>query len=408
MARQRNTGKLPAAAVRNAKPRDRDYKISDGGGLYLLVKSSGRKYWRLKYRLASKEKVLALGVYPGISLVDARSAAEDAKRLIDQGEDPTLERKRVKAEKSQNSFRAIATEWHHKERGKWTPNHAERVLQSLKADAFPVIGDTPIAHVTAQDALRVIRRVEDRGALDVAGRVKQRMAAVFRYAIYTGRATSNPVDSLKDVIKSRTITHRPALSAEALPGFLRDLEQFPGYVLTKLTLQLLILTFPRPGELRAARWDEFDLERSEWRIPAERMKMREEHIIPLSSQALVVLEKIKSMTYRKGGFVFPNTRNHKRPMSENTLNYAIQRRMGYSATSHGFRATASTALNEVGFRPEVIERQLAHAERNKVRAAYNRSQYLAERKKMLQWWADNLDSLREGGSVIPGRFGTSS
>ena len=405
MSRQTTTGKLAATAVKQAKPREKQYKLFDGGGLYLLVKPNGRKYWRLKYRIHGREKVMALGVYPSISLAEARNETGAAKKLISRGIDPTSQRRQEKECEAQNNFAAVATEWYEKERGRWSENHAERVLQTLKADVFPVIGNTPISAVSAQDALRVIRKIEERGALDVAGRVKQRMAAVFRYAIYTGRASNNPVDALKDVIQSRKVVHRAALPAETLPAFLRDLENYPGHVLTKLALELLILTFVRPGELRAARWEEFNLESKEWRIPAERMKMKEEHIIPLSDQAITVLNQLRPITGRYV-HVFPNSRNHKKPMSENALGFAIQRRMGYQATAHGFRATASTVLNETGFRPEVIERQLAHAERNKVRAAYNRSQYLAERRKMMQWWADHLDALREGDNVVLGRFGS--
>jgi integrase len=230
------------------------------------------------------------------------------------------------------------------------------------------------------------------------------MSGVFRYAIYTGKATTNPVDALKDVIQTRKVTHRRSVPIEALPSFLKDLEDYKGYAITKLALKLLILTFVRPGELRGAQWKEIDLKRKEWRIPAERMKMKTEHIVPLSNQAIAVLKEARAIT-GKYDYVFPGSHNWRKPMSENTLNYGIQKRMGYDATAHGFRTVASTVLNETGFRMDVIERQLAHAERNKVRAAYNKAQHLAERREMMQWWADHLDAERADDKVITGKFG---
>jgi integrase len=405
MARQSTPGKLSAIAVKQAKPKDKPYKLSDGAGLYLLINPNGSKYWRLKYRLYGKEKTFAVGVYPTVSLADARRDALDAKRmLVSEGVDPTIHRKQEKARKADIRFRIIADNWHKKESGRWSADHADRVWQTLKTDAFPLIGDTPVDQITAQDALGVIRKIEARGALDVAARVKQRMSAVFRYAIYTGKATINPVDSLKDVIQSRKVTHRRSVPIGALPNFLRDLENYKGYDITKLALKLLVLTFVRPGELRGAQWKEFNLKQKEWRIPAERMKMKAEHIVPLSNQAVEVLKEVRGIT-GKYDYVFPGSHDWRKPMSENTLNYGIQKRMGYDATAHGFRTVASTVLNETGFRMDVIERQLAHAERNKVRAAYNKAQHLAERREMMQWWADHLDTEREGGKVIAGKFG---
>jgi len=400
MGRQSTTGKLSALAIKNAIPKDKPYKISDGAGLYLLIKPNGSRYWRLGYRLHKKQKTFALGVYPNVSLAQARSDTNDARRLIAQGVDPTSHRKQQKALQQESTFNAIATEWHEKESGRWSEIHAKKIWRTIKADVLPKLGDIPIENISAQHCLAVVRKVEERDALDVASRIKQRMDAIFRYAIYTGRLTHNPVDALKDVIKTRKVTHRKALSTKELPAFLGDLEKYQGYELTKLGLKLLLLTFVRPGELRKAKWDEIDIEACEWRIPAERMKMREEHIVPLSNQALVVLEKIRIIS-GKHDLIFPGSRDWRKPMSENTLNHAIQKRMKYDATSHGFRSTASTYFNEKGFRSEVIERQLAHAERNKVRAAYNRSQYLAERQAMMQEWADYLDKLKARAEVIP-------
>lgn len=404
MARQSTTGKLSATAVKQAKSRDKPYKLSDGGGLYLLVNPDGSRYWRLKYRLHGKEKAFAIGVFPTVTLADAREAALAAKRLVAKGDDPTIYRKQEKARKKDIRFRVIAAKWFKKESGRWTADHAANVWRTLKTDAFPLVGDTPVDQVTAQDALGVIRKIEARGALDVAARVKQRMSAVFRYAIYTGKATTNPVDALKDVIQTRKVAHRRSVPIEALPAFLKDLEGYRGYPITKLALKLLLLTFVRPGELRGAQWKEIDLKRKEWRIPAERMKMKAEHIVPLSDQAVSLLKEAKEITGNYD-YVFPGSHNWRKPMSENTLNFGIQKRMGYDATAHGFRTVASTVLNETGFRMDVIERQLAHAERNKVRAAYNKAQHLADRREMMQWWADHLDSERSDDKVITGKFG---
>jgi len=404
MARQSTTGKLSATAVKQAKPRDKPYKLSDGGGLYLLVNPDGSRYWRLKYRLHGKEKAFAIGVFPTVILADARNDALAAKRLISDGNDPTIHRKQEKARKKDIRFRIIAAKWFKKESGRWTADHAANVWRTLKTDAFPLIGDIPVDQIVAQDALGVIRKIEARGALDVAARVKQRMSAVFRYAIYTGKATTNPMDALKDVIQTRKVAHRRSVPIEALPAFLKDLEDYRGYAITRLALKLLLLTFVRPGELRGAQWKEIDLKRKEWRVPAERMKMKSEHIVPLSDQAVALLKEAKAIT-GKYDYVFPGSHNWRKPMSENTLNYGIQKRMGYNATAHGFRTVASTVLNETGFRMDVIERQLAHAERNKVRAAYNKAQHLAERREMMQWWADHLDTEREDDKVITGKFG---
>ena len=390
MPRQTTIGKLPEVSVRNAKGKDKPYKLSDGGGLYLLVNPNSSKYWRLKYRLHGKEKTLSLGVYPGVSMAEAREEANKAKKLIREGVDPVIRRKQEKHTKIANTFRNIAEEWLSKQKGSWTKDHAANVKRTLERDVYPFIGDIPVQDIQTLDCLSVIRAVEARGALDVASRVKQRISSVFRYAIQTARCQYNPADQLQGVIETRKVKHRAALSAEALPAFLDRLESYQGYVITKLALKFLIHTFVRPGELRGARWEEFNLDKREWRIPAGRMKMDEEHIVPLSSQALSILEEVREITGMYE-LLFPGVRNNRKEMSENTLTYAIRKRLGFDATAHGFRSTASTILNETGFRPDVIERQLAHAERNKVRAAYNRSQYLSERQEMMDWWGKYLE-----------------
>ena len=403
MARRNTPGKLSAIAVKSAKPKDKPYKLGDGGGLYLLVNPNGSRYWRLKYRFNSKEKVLALGVYPDVPLADARKETIKAKELLEKSCDPSAYKRAAKVELSATTFEFVALEWLEKNEGRWSIDHAKRVKQSLVVDVYPTIGLIPIDTIKAKDCLLVIRKIEERGALDVAGRAKQRMASIFRYAIYTGYTEKNPVDALVDVIQSRKVINRAALPANQLPAFLNAVDTSDRITaITRYALRLIALTFVRPGELRAAMWSEFDFDKSEWRIPAERMKMNEEHIVPLSRQSIEILKK----AYEISGsyeYVFPGYHNCRRPMSENTLTYAIRRRLNFDATAHGFRTVASTILNESGFRPDVIERQLAHGERNKVRAAYNKAQYLGDRTDMMQWWADYLDNQVEGRKVIPFR-----
>lgn len=400
MAADNLSGKLSAVLVKQAKPREKVYKLTDGKGLNLEIRPNGSKYWRLAYRYQQKQKTLAIGVYPVVTLALARQEALDAKRLLRNGIDPNIHKRQINNECTNNSFHLIADEWFNKESGRWSKDHAERVWQTIKADALPYLGDMPINDIKTRDVLHVVRLVEDRGALDVAGRVKQRVSSIFRYAIQTGYVDFNPVDALKDVIRTRKVQHRKSLKLEQLPIFLNAVEDYPGYLLTRYALQLIAHTFVRPGELRSAEWKEIDLDNAVWRIPAEKMKMKEEHIVPLSTQAVELLAKVSNLS---GDYdlVFPGSHDFRKPMSENTLTYAIRKRLGFDATAHGFRTTASTILNESGFRVDVIERQLAHGERNKVRAAYNRSQYLAERTDMMQWYSDYLDGLKAGANVVP-------
>ena len=319
-----------------------------------------------------------------------------------EGIDPGVSKKKKHAEREQaeNTFRAIALDWAETYGARWTESHRGRVVASLEADAFPALGDLPVKEITPPMVLEVIRAVESRGALDVASRVLQRTSAVFRYAIQTGRASYNPAADMKGVLKTRKVEHRSAISQGELPDFLKKLDSYSGDPITKLALRLIVLTFVRTGELRGARWEEFDVDQGEWRIPAERMKMRSPHIVPLSPQALAVVEELRPLT---GQFdlLFPSQRDQEKPISENTLLYALYR-LGYHkrATVHGFRALASTILNETGFRPDVIERQLAHVERNKVRAAYHRSEYLEERQKMMDWWGACIESMANEQKVV--------
>ncbi len=400
MSRQSTTGKLAAVTVRQSKPKDKPYKLSDGGGMYLLVNPNGSRYWRLKYRYMGKEKVLALGVYPNVSMTDVRDKVLEAKKMLDQGIDPGIQKKQIKASNKHDTFEPIAEEWYKKESGRWSKGHSEQVWQTLKADALLHLGNISIKDIRTSDVLYVVKKIEDRGALDVAKRVKQRISSIFRYAIQTGYAEFNPVDALKDVIKSRKVQNRKSLKQEELPAFLKALDDYQGYLITRYALKLITYTFVRPGEIRSAEWKDIDLEKAVWRLPAEKMKMKEEHVVPLSLQCVDLLKKVQEVTGTYD-LVFPGSHNHRKPISENTLTYAIRKRLGFDATAHGLRATASTILNESGYRVDVIERQLAHAERNKVRAAYNRSQYLEERKNMMQWYSDYLDGLKNGADVVP-------
>jgi integrase len=394
---------LTDTAIKKTRPADKPFKLYDGRGLYLLVQPNGAKYWRLKYRFSEKEKVLALGVYPEVTLAEAREQCLQARKLIGKGVDPVAAKQAAKRQHQAqcgHSFENIAREWHAKQ-GRWTADHAHRVLSSLEKEIFPWIGAKPIGEITAPVIVDVVGRVEKRNALDVASRVLQRISSVYRYAIQTGRTTYNPAADLAGSLETRKVIHRAALSRAELPEFLSKLQVYDGQPITRLALNLVVLTFVRSRELRGARWEEFDFERAEWRIPAERMKITAEHIVPLSRQAIAILDELQPLT---GSYdlVFPNQNNLTRCMSENTLLYAMYR-MGYhsKATVHGFRATASTILNEMGFKADVIERQLAHAERNKVRAAYHRSEYLDERRKVMQVWADYLDELVSGANVVP-------
>jgi len=383
--------------VKNVLPKDKDFKMSIGGGLYLLIKVNGPKYWRFKYRFNGKEKLLAIGVYPQVSLAEARKKHNKARYLLDENIDPGESKRQQKVQatiKAENSFQSLAIEWWEVKKGLWTDKHADRVLTSLQKDIFPSLGQRPINDITSVELLQTLRKVENRGAFDVAGRLLQRCTKIFQHALITGRAEINPASELVGTLKTRKVQHQASLPRKELPEFLHCLVNYDGYVITQLALRLLTLTFVRPGELRNARWDEFEIDDRLWRIPAERMKMDSEHLVPLSDQALAVLEELRAIS-GKYPLLFPGTRNNTRPMSENTLTFAMYR-MGYKsrATAHGIRATASSILNEEDFNRDAIERQLAHQERNKVRGAYTyHAEYLKERREMMQWWADYLDKL---------------
>jgi integrase len=385
---------LSDAKARNAKPRTKPYKIADGEGLFLLITPAGSKYWRLRYFIAGKEKLLALGVYPEITLADARDRRTQARKVLAVGNDPgevKREAKRVATLNNTNTFEVVAREWYEKRKHEWAAGSVRCKLHYLEKHLLPTLGEKAITAITAPQVLDMLRVIEERGTLDTARRVMQMCGQIFMYGIATGRVERNPVPDLRGALKTPVVKHQPFLMASDLPDYLRNLEAYDGSLQTKLALRFLLLTFVRTNELRGAEWTEIDWDKAEWRIPAERMKMKELHIVPLSRQALATLRELESLTGSRP-YVFPNQHNPATFMSENTMLYALYR-MGYHsrATGHGFRSTASTILNEHEFRPDVIERQLAHGERNRVRAAYNHAQYLPERRKMMQWWADYLD-----------------
>ena len=400
---------LSDARARNATPRTKPYKIADGEGLFLLIMPSGSKYWRLKYFFAGKEKVLALGVYPEINLADARERRAQARKVLAAGNDPgevKKEAKRVKTLKSANAFEVVAREWFEMRKHEWASSSANTMLARLEQHILPTLGPRPIANITAPDVLAMLRVVETRGTLETARRVMQISGQIFMYAIATGRAERNPVPDLRGALKTPVTKHHSYLKASELPLYIKNLDAYDGSLQTKLALRLLLLTFVRTTELRGAQWTEIDWDKAEWRIPAERMKMKELHIVPLSRQAIAILRELEMLSGNQQ-YIFPNQHNSGTFMSENTMLYALYR-MGYHsrATGHGFRSTASTILNEYDFRADVIERQLAHCERDTVRAAYNHAQYLPERRKMMQWWADYLDKVaakkQSPRSSIPG------
>jgi len=401
-----NTGKLTAVGIRNAAPTDKPFKLSDGGGMFLLVMPNGARYWRVKFRHAGKEKVLALGVYPEVTLAEARQRRDTARGAIRDGRDPSADRRseRLQAKLSaDNTFEAIAREWLESQKKKLAVATYDKAVAMLEGNVFPWLGARPISEIDPPELLAVVKRIEARGANETAHRVKERCGQVFRYAIAHGNATRDPSADLRGALAPVVSKSRAAVTDPGLVGdLLRTIDGYAGQFTTRCALRLAPLLFVRPGELRHAEWAEFDLDAAEWRIPAHKMKMREAHVVPLSSQAVEILRELQPLTGR-GRYCFPSMRSPQAPMSENTVNAAL-RRLGFdkdTMTGHGFRAMASTRLNEMGWKPDVIERQLAHAERNTVRAAYNRAQYMAERTTMMQAWADYLDALRANtGKVV--------
>lgn len=382
---------LTNTKVKNLKTKDKSYKVSDAHGLYLHVHSNGSKYWRQNYRYNNKQKTLSHGVYPRLSLAEARERRDEALKQISDGIDPSQAKKVAKLSTA-NTFELVAREWFEKEAINWTEGHQRKVWLSIERDLLPFLGDDPVDKITPIRLLEVLKKVETRGALDVASRLRQRADGIFRYALLTERVDQNPATQLKGTLKTRKVQHLHALSKKELPQFLRDLERYDGHPLMVLYTKMLIHTFVRTSELRFATWDEFDLTERQWIIPADRMKMRQEHIVPLTDQMIEFLNEIKQYN-RHREFVFASPQRPRQALSSNGITNVIYR-MGYKGktTGHGFRSTASTILNESNFNPDAIERQLAHAERNKIRAAYNRSEYLDERARLMEWWSDYVET----------------
>lgn len=392
---------LSDTAIKGARPRQKRYKLFDERGLYMIVTPDGGRWWRFKYKLGGREKLLSLGTYPDVSLQRARQKRDEARKLVVDGVDPSAERRAAKDAQA-DTFRALAEEWFGKQH--FAPATREKARWTLDDLIYPYIGNRPVMLITAPEVLELLRRLETRGKHETAHRTKQRIGQVLRYAIATGRAERDVTADLRGALTPLKVTNHAAVTEPAKVGeLLRAIDVYSGQPATEAALKLAPLLFVRPGELRAARWEEFDLEaeQPEWRIPGERMKMREYHVVPLSRQATAILRDLHPITGPRG-CVFPCLRDPNRPMSEVALTAAL-RRMGYSReqmTWHGFRTIASTLLNEQGWHPDLIELQLAHQERNKVRAAYNRAQRLEERRKMMQAWADYLDGLKAGGNVV--------
>lgn len=397
---------LTDVAIRRAKPCDSPVRMFDGGGLYIEIVPSGGKWWRLKYRYAGKEKRLSLGTFPDTGLKAARDARDSARKQLAAGVDPSADRK---AEKEIARVAALSTleraarAWLAHRSKAWKPGTLAMIAASLENDVFPSLGSRPLAEIQPRDIRDAVQTIEARGAGETAGRVFQRLRAIFRYAVAHDLVAVDPTYPLKpsEIFKPRKTRHRASLSERDVPAFLRKLDAYEGEPATKWALVLLMLTAVRPGELRGARWDEVDERAALWRIPASRMKMNAEHAVPLSKQALRTLATMRKLS-GESALVFPSPFYPGKPLSDGTLNSALAR-LGYKgiATAHGFRTLFSTCANEGGWNSDVIEKQLAHEERDEVRGAYNRAQWLPERIKLMQWWADRLDKLRKGADVLP-------
>ncbi|EOE4245106.1 tyrosine-type recombinase/integrase [Klebsiella pneumoniae] len=388
--------KLNARQVDAAKPKEKAYKLADGAGLYLEVVPSGSRYWRMKYRFNGKEKRMAFGVYPAVSLAQARALRDEAKKKLAEGIDPSFakkEEKLVRDVRLHNTFQAVALEWHGTKVSRWSEGYASDIIEAFNKDIFPYIGQQPVNEIKPLVLLNVLRRMESRGATEKAKKVRQRCSEVFRYAIVTGRAEYNPAADLTSAMSGHESKHYPFLTVEELPDFFKALSGYTGSPLIVLAARLLILTGVRTGELRGAFWSEFDLEKAVWEIPAERMKMKRPHLVPLSTQALEIVQQLKVMSGQYP-LVFPGRNDPRKTMSEASINQVFKR-IGYTGkvTGHGFRHTMSTILHEEGFNTAWIETQLAHVDKNAIRGTYNHALYLEGRREMMQWYADYVDSL---------------
>ena len=401
----RSTDKLTAAQVRNTKPGDSVKRLPDGGGMRLVIEKEadgGRKWWRLDYRFARKQKTISLGVYPAVSLKEAREERDKAKRMIREGTDPSVHRQMQKMAMVENNFETIARDWYAKHLHTWSESHGSRTLVRLEKDVFPWIGARPINQVTPPELLAVLKRIQSRGALETAHRVRSIAGQIFRYAVANGLAERDPSQDIRGALPPSKGKHHASITDPSRIGqLMKDIHSYLGSPITRCALQLSALTFCRPGEIRQAEWSEFDIDQAIWRIPADKMKMKAPHLVPLSKQVLELLEELRPLS-GKSQYLFPSVRSRKQCMSANTVNSAL-RRLGYSndqMTAHGFRSMASTRLNEMSWNHDAIERQLAHAERDQVRSAYNYAQHLDIRAEMMQHWADYLDGIRTGDNVV--------
>jgi integrase len=396
---------LTDTRIKTAKPQAKLYKIADERGLHLSVYPNGSKLWQMRYRIEGIEKTASLGKYPEVTLAQARDRRDQMRKLVANGIDPVQSQRAAKEAKKLaqiNSFEAVSRTWFEGWKTARSARHAEYVIRRLETDVFPIIGSRPISEIQAPELVKMMKAIQRRGALDIAKRCYQMTGQVFRYAIAHGLAERNPAGDIKpsDILPSRRQTNYARVDAKELPSLLRAIETYQGTPITRLAIKLLALTFVRTSELIGARWEEFDLQAGQWRIPAERMKMRTEHIVPLSLQAIQILQILHSIT-GKSELLFPGERNHGKPMSNNTILKALER-MGYKGrmTGHGFRGLASTILHEQGFDHAHIELQLAHQERNAVSAAYNHATYLKQRAKMMHWWASYLDDQVAGNVLL--------
>ena len=388
--------------IKHSKPKDKPYKLTDGNGLYLHITPAGGKLWKLDYAIDGKRKTLSIGKYPHLSLVEAREAAENARKMKAQGIDPSQAKQQAKAERQAallNTFEHIARDWHQNNISRWKPNHAQRIMRYLEQDVFPHIGSSPIQELRVAHIKKVLDAITARGVAETAEKIRQWINKIFNYALMLERVDGNPASALVGYIQPQTTEHMPALPREELTEFYRRLLQVDAEPQNRLCLMLLVLCFPRNTEIRGGEWKEINWQTKTWTIPASRMKRPREHLIPLSDWAMELLQELHQLT-GKGRFMFPNRNTISGYISENTLGNILNR-IGYKgiATPHGFRSLASSILNEQGFNPDAIERQLAHVEENKIRAAYNRAEYLAERTEMMQWYSDYLRERYEAAQI---------
>lgn len=394
--------------IRRSKPLDKPYTLNDGNGLSLLIEPNGSRGWRFRYRFDGKPKMLSLGTYPLTSLTEARQKRDEAKKLVAAGINPSDVRKRDKQDRQNeisNTFEAIAREWYEKRIDRWSVSYSEEMLKTFEADVFPYIGGRPISEIKPMELMGVLSRLDERGATEKLRKVRQRCGEVWRYAIVTGRAEYNPAPDLASAFSPHKKEHYAFLKTEELPEFFRTLNTYSGSIVVKLAMRLQVLTGLRPGELRQGQWSEIDFEKRLWEVPPARMKKRRPHCVPLSDQAIAILEQLKPITGQYP-FIFPGRIHHSKPISEMAMNVLI-RRIGYAGrvTGHGFRHTMSTILHEQGYNTAWIETQLAHVDKNSIRGTYNHAQYLDGRREMLQWYADYMQALESGQNVVHGTFG---